>query len=96
MDRLSFVLPKVLQKRGLTQHAQGAYVTHSAKKWFETKTPHLLPFIGTMKTLETTLHVHCTHSIALQECQALSADLVEYLRLECPFGGIRDIRYSRE
>jgi hypothetical protein len=96
MDRISFVLPSVLQKRGLAQHAQGAHVTHSAKKWFEIKTPHLLPFIGSMKAAETVLHIACTHSIALQECQALSAELIEYLRLECPFGGIKDIRYSRE
>ncbi len=96
MDRLSLVLPKVLQARGLTQHAQGAFVTHAAKKWIEKNMPHIVTFVGAMKTAETTLIISCTHSIALQECQAQSVQLLEYLRLECPFGGINAIRYTRE
>jgi hypothetical protein len=95
MDKISHVLPKVLQRRGLKDHAQGAHATHAARKWFESHLPHIAPFIGDMKIVETALHISCSHSIALQECQAQNAHLIEYLRLECPFGGIKEVRYTR-
>jgi hypothetical protein len=44
---------------------------------------------------EGELHIGCTHSIAMQECQASSDALLEFIRLECPFGAVKNIRICR-
>lgn len=96
MDRVSLFLPNVLRKRGLADHAAGALATYVAKQWVEKNHPHLLSFISIPKMENGVLSIACTHSIALQEFQACTADLLAYLRLECPFGGVREIRTVRE
>lgn len=95
MDRLFSVLPKVLRKRGLNEHAEGALVVLRAQRWLEERFPALLDGIRVQKYQEHVLHIHCSHSIALQECQGAIPDLQDFLRKDCAFTAISDIRVSR-
>ena len=57
--------------------------------------PNLLQTVTVDSLKDGTLFLSCTHSIALQECHAASADLKAYLTGECHFSDIREIRISR-
>lgn len=96
MDKLSLVLPKVLNRRGLAKHANGALVAHRAKGWIDERLPQLESFVRVEKFKDGTLFLSCSHSVALQECQGSVADLLQFLQLECPFEPILDIRVVRD
>lgn len=96
MDKLSTVLPTVLNRRGIQKHATGALVVYTAKNWMTERLPHLSGFMEVLKLQEGVLHISCGHSVALQECQCVSAELLAYLRLECPFAGVTDARIVRQ
>ncbi|UPA22048.1 hypothetical protein K8942_03205 [Candidatus Peribacteria bacterium] len=96
MDRLFSVLPKVLRKRGLQEHAEGALVVLRANRWFEEHFPHLKGVVSVKTYKETTLHIQCRHSIAVQECQGAIADLKAFLAKECAFAGVIDVRIGRD
>lgn len=96
MDKLSSVLPTVLHRRGIEKHATGALLVHRAKAWMTERLPHLEAFVRVLKVQDGVMHISCGHSVALQECQCVSAELLKYLRLECPFGNVNDVRISRE
>lgn len=96
MDKLSLVLPKVLQKRGLAKHANGALVAHRAKDWLGKKLPQLETFVKVARIQDGVLFLSCSHSVALQECQGSVAELLQYLRVECPFEPILDVRVVRD
>ena len=95
MDRLSSILPKVLRKRGLQEHAVGALVVLRASAWIAMRLPELAGMVRVRSFKEGTLHIVCTHSVAVQECQGLIANLHHYLRSECDVSGIIDIRIAR-
>lgn len=95
MDKLSSVLPKVLHKRGIEKHATGALVVHRAKIWIVEHLAHLQTMMMVTKLQDGVLHISCTHSVAIQECQGSIGELMQYLRTECPFAGIKDIRVVR-
>ncbi len=95
MDRLIEVLPKVLRKRGLNDHAEGALIVLRAQRWLEERFPSLKESIRVQKYKEHVLHILCTHSIALQECQASIDDLKEFLRKDCAFTAVSDVRLGR-
>lgn len=96
MDRLFTVVPKVLRKRGLQEHAEGALVVHRAQQWISEHLPLIAEVILVQSFKENTLFIDCEHSVALQECQAISADLHAYLRSNCPFTGPFQIRIGRK
>lgn len=95
MDRMFTVLPKVLHKRGLHEHAESALVVFRAERWLHTRFPTFEGLIRVQKLANNTLHIVCTHSIALQECQASIPDLHKYLHADCSFKGVTDIRITR-
>lgn len=95
MDRLSLILPKVLRKRGLQEHAEGALAVTRAEQWMTGRLPLLAGKIKVRSYKEHTLHIDCLHSVAVQECQGLIPELLQYLRTECAFLGTVDIRVSR-
>lgn len=95
MDRLFSVLPKVLRKRGLQEHAEGALVVLRAHRWLEEHFPHLKGSVSVQKYKENTVHILCTHSIAVQECQSSMSDLKAFLHKECAFAGVIDVRVGR-
>ncbi|OGJ56237.1 hypothetical protein A2635_03335 [Candidatus Peribacteria bacterium RIFCSPHIGHO2_01_FULL_51_9] len=82
MDRLSSLLPKVLRRRGLHGHAQSALVMHCARRWLDEKLPLTKEMISVTKCEDGVLFVACTEAIALQECQAVFADLKGFLMTE--------------
>jgi hypothetical protein len=96
MDRISLVLPKVLHRRGIEKHASSALTVHRAKNWLTEKLPHLSEFVSVAKVQDGTLFIHCSHSVAMQECQCAVTDMLQFLRAECPFSGIKDIRIVRD
>lgn len=95
MERLFHLLPKVLQKRGLQEHAQSALVLHRAQHWLIARLPILEPCIHVRHIKDGVLTVGCDHAIAIQECQASLPDLREYLKIECPFVRVQEIRFIR-
>lgn len=95
MDRVFSVLPKVLNKRGLQQHAEGALVVHRVEQWITHRLPELSRCVHVKKFQEGTVFLECTHSVALQECRAAMSDLKAYLIAECSFARILDIRIAR-
>lgn len=95
MDRLFSVLPKVLRKRGLHEHAEGALVVLRAQRWLEGRFPSLLGSIRVQKYQEHVLHIQCSHSIALQECQGSIPDLKDFLCKDCAFTALSDVQVSR-
>lgn len=95
MDKLNAVLPKVLNKRGLGEHARGALTVFRASVWMAEKLPHLKELVQVHKVQDGVVHVSCGHSIALQECQSVTADLLQFLHLECPFAGVKEVRIIR-
>jgi hypothetical protein len=95
MEHMFSVLPKVLSRRGLQAHAEGALIVLRAQRWIDGRLPQLLGMIRVEKYKENTLCIACTHSIAAQECQALLPDLVEFVRLNCPIHGVFQVRIGR-
>lgn len=96
MDLLFSLIPGALKKRGLAEHAEGALIVHRAQKWLQEKCPHLLECVKVRSIKDHVLTIECTHSVALQECQACSQDLLLYLQQECPFGIIKNVRLLRQ
>ena len=55
---------------------------HCAKKWFDERLPMLREVISVTKYEKGILFVECAHVVALQECQAVLADLRGFLMKE--------------
>lgn len=96
MDRVFSVLPKVLNKRGLQQHAEGALVVHRVERWVSKRLPDLGACVHVKKVQDGVVFLTCTHSVALQECRALIPDLKAYIASECAFAKISDVRIARD
>ncbi|HVW67109.1 MAG TPA: DciA family protein [Candidatus Peribacteraceae bacterium] len=96
MDRVFSVLPKVLHKRGLQQHAEGALVVHRLEKWIAHRLVDLSACVHVKKVQDGVVFLTCSHSVALQECRALIPDLKAYIASECGFAHISDIRIARD
>ncbi len=95
MDRVSHVLPSVLQKRGLGQHAEAALVAHQAREWLKERFPSVHTFLTVKRLRDAQLTIIGSHSIALQECQGAVEDLLSYLQKTCPQTKVTDIRLER-
>ncbi|ALM09801.1 MAG TPA: hypothetical protein DEB30_03925 [Candidatus Peribacter riflensis] len=96
MDRLSHILPAVLQKRGLTQHADAALVLHRASAWLSEHLPaHRTILTPRALQEDGTLLIECDQSSAAQECLAALPHLKIFLREECGFLPVRTIRLVR-
>lgn len=82
MDHISRLLPRVLQKRGIAQHATAALVVYRAKLWLREHLPHLESSLRVTTLRDGVLMIECVHPIAAQECQGASKALLTYLQEE--------------
>ncbi|MDD5041463.1 MAG: DciA family protein [Candidatus Peribacteraceae bacterium] len=96
MDRLSQILPKVLQSRGIKQHADAALVLHRAQAWIAENLSNLRTSVFPQSLQEDgTLLIECKDSAAAQECLSALPHLKVFLREECGFLPVRTIRLVR-
>jgi hypothetical protein len=95
MDQLSSLLTKAFAKRGLGVAAHASHVVFRSQQWLEERLPALRANLKVQKFQDGTLHIVCTHSIAAQECYPLFPDLQDFLKTECRFNDIKDVRLTR-
>lgn len=97
MDRVSELLPKVLQKRGLKDAADAAVVMHHATQWLHEKLPLFLEAgeLTVTGCKQGALIVSSTHPIASQECIAFKEELLQFLREGCGHIQVAELRIVR-
>lgn len=95
MDRMFTIIPGVLNRRGLKDHAIGALVVHKAKQWMTKRLPFCADVLHVTKVQDGVLFILCDHSIALQECSGVIPELKEFLAKECPFMPVSEVRIVR-
>ena len=95
MDNLLDILPRVLSKRGLQQHATSALLIVRAKQWYKEQLPDLYDDVAVLSLKDGILIIGCKHSIALQECEQRRGDLIEHLRSESLQSGILTVQFTR-
>ncbi|MBU0767152.1 DUF721 domain-containing protein [Patescibacteria group bacterium] len=83
MDHISKLIPKTLRKHGLLDEAKASLAVFHAKKWMEQKLPNLIEEIQPRKCQDKTLFIEVAHSMAAQECQFVTSDLLTHLHEEC-------------
>jgi hypothetical protein len=96
MDKVSSFLTAVLNRRGLASHAGSALVVHRCEQWIKERLPNISPFVTVRSVQDGTLIIACSHSIAQQECQSASADLIADLTRNEPLIRISAVRTIRE
>ena len=78
MERISFLLPKVLQKRGLKDEVDASHIVHIANVWLkENGAPE---DASAMKYQNRVLVIEVSTPVSAQECHGLSSDLLQILR----------------
>lgn len=95
MQQIGTLITKVLAKRGLATEAKASHIVHASQQWLHGKLPALRTFVAVDKFQDGTLYITCSHSIAVQECYPLFADLQRFLEKECLFKGVTAVRLSR-
>ncbi|MDB4977933.1 MAG: hypothetical protein JWM56_119 [Candidatus Peribacteria bacterium] len=88
MDRISSLLPKVLQKRGLQAQATASHIVHIAQEWLRQALPQFSADLHVERYSDATLYISAAHSIAAQECQQVLPLLKIYLQKE---GGVKNL-----
>ena len=92
VEHIRSLLPKVLRKRGLIEHANAALVILKAREWIA---GHLQDFendLHPQKFRDGVLTIACAHSIASQECQQrLQPSGVVRPRLSCVRSTAREV-----
>lgn len=96
MQQLGSIVPAVLRKRGLFDHAESSQGIRAAQEWLERELPGCLGALTAVKIRDGVLWVSCRHSIAAQECQAAGRALFDYLRAEMPEMAVSELRIVRE
>ncbi len=95
MDSLASLLPNVLRKRGLLEHAEASHVIFKANEWLHTTFPDYADSLKASKFQHGTLLIECADSIVAHECQQDLGKLLSYLQgLDQP-KEVRDIRLVR-
>lgn len=95
MFRVSSVLPAVLRKRGLQEHASSSCLVTVAAEWLERVLPQVTGQAKPLSIRDGQLVIVCDHSIAAQECRQVSEEFFAYLRQnlpDIPLSGIRIVR----
>lgn len=95
MDHIGSLLPKVLKKRGLDGHAHASLVILRAQEWICEHIPAYENDLHPQTFKDGVLFISCTHSIASQECQQQSVDLLVFLQEICEGISIEQIRLVR-
>lgn len=95
MDKISRLIPKVLNKRGLGDQAVASYVVYLAKEWFS---EHLdIPLDGVHVTAlsEGILCIESDHAIVSQELHQQTDELLVYLN-KIDSVSVREVRIIRK
>ena len=79
MEKLSFLLPAALRRRGLQEQGAAALAVAYANQWLARHSPTLVPSVSVKRLKDGILTVECANAIALQELQAVSHRLQEAL-----------------
>ncbi len=95
MYSLSSLLPKVLQKRGIKGEVDAALVVHRANLWIQKHLPDFREEIEAWTYREGLLIISTANSIAAQECQSQSHDLLASLHTDFPSMTIEKVRIVR-
>lgn len=96
MDRVSSLLPAVLHRRGLHQHAVTAQALGTLRTWFINKAPALADAVTFVRIQQGEVHVHARHGVAVQEASELREELLAYARQAFPSLSIVRVRITRE
>lgn len=96
MDHIAALLPKVLHKRGLQEHAKAAQVCWLAKNWVQENLSPVAAYLEVTKYTNGELFIATQNSIAAQECRQASTALLEHLHKECAHLSLANIRITRE
>jgi predicted nucleic acid-binding Zn ribbon protein len=95
MDRLSLLLPKVLQKRGFHQLAVASGVVISAQRWMDAEMGMHAPALHARKFADGTLVVDAANPIALSELSRRIPQLLQILKEQLPDTPLAAIRCQR-
>ncbi|MFA7681599.1 MAG: DciA family protein [Candidatus Peribacteraceae bacterium] len=96
MEHIRTLLPAVLKKRGLHEHAIAALVIHHANLWIGQKLPAMRNELTARAFTNTVLVIAAAHSTAAQECQQAATELITHLKHGIPEAGLTDVRIVRE
>lgn len=80
MDSMQTLIKKTLAKRGLLKHAEASLVVYRAQAWLHRELEEFKDEIVVESFKDGVLSVHCTHSVALQECAMRQPELLTFLR----------------
>ncbi|PIR53210.1 hypothetical protein COU76_02205 [Candidatus Peregrinibacteria bacterium CG10_big_fil_rev_8_21_14_0_10_49_10] len=95
MDHISSLLTKVLQKRGLTSHAEASLLILRCREWLTEHLPECAQELHPQTFTDGVLAISCDHSIAAQECRQQTEALLSHLREVCPGIAVEQIRLLR-
>lgn len=80
MDKVSSLLPKVLQKRGLKNEVDASHIVHIANMWLK---EHGAPDdASATKYQNRVLVIEVSTPVSAQECHGVSNDLLQALRIK--------------
>jgi hypothetical protein len=79
MDKLSNLIPRVLNKRGLKDEAGASYVTFLTAQWIEENLPEYTSYLSVSKKSDTTIVIESDHAIASQELSQVKEVLLGYI-----------------
>ena len=95
MERIAKLVPKILKKHGISQHAKASLVIFHAKMWIEEHLPDFQEQLVPKQYQDTVLTISCDNSVAAQELQQLISLLHTHLTAECGHTEMSDIRLIR-
>lgn len=95
MDSVRSLLPKVLRRRGLYEHAAASFVTLKAQEWLTVELSACKGTITVPRFSQGVLEIECANSIAAQECRSIVPVLLDYLARECEGISVKDVRIGR-
>lgn len=79
MDKLSHLIPKVLQKRGLKDQANASYAIHLANTWMQQNLPALSENMHATSLSGGIVYISVNDATSEQELTKVSAELKQYL-----------------
>lgn len=96
MDSLATLLPNVLQRRGIKDEAIAAHIVHCANCFLHEHLPDFREEVEAKQFTQGTLVLSTSNSIAAQECQALTQDLLAFLQSAFPSTKLEKVRILRQ
>lgn len=95
MDRLSLILPKVLNKRGLQTQVLASLVTLKCREWIAANMGKVASMLTVTSHSDGWLEIDAANAIALSECTQRQAEMLESLRAQLPEARILGVRIVR-